>query len=402
MKIFNLKTHYAQAFDENLWFFVILTALLFTAGGTVSQPPVRLLLFWALLVVHMGWHWFSTTITPDTRAETSYLVGQTGLVLILVYLSSSPIITLTTFTGLMAVCIGLFGLTFKIKLVIMVHIGLMILCFLGLGGLTLLGTWLQPMSLNLILVLVFMGLYRRQIEAKDHAEQVLKQLEHANQQLATYAKEVENITVAMERGRMARELHDTLAQGLAGLILQMEAMADHLKHGRLERAEGIVRQAMSRARATLAETRQAIDDLRSDSMNGLFSQRLHAKIASLLVATELTPHLDIVIPPTINISHETADHTLHIVGELLHNVIRHAYASAVWINVVTDTHQLHLLVRDNGTGFSPLDMPTKGHYGLQGVRERVILAGGDVTIESLPKNGTSIRVRLPLIGETGS
>ena len=82
--------------------------------------------------------------------------------------------------------------------------------------------------------------------------ELLAELETANRQLTEYAARVEDLTIAAERQRMARELHDTLSQGLAGLILQLEAADAHLAANRPERARGILEQSMEKARGTPA------------------------------------------------------------------------------------------------------------------------------------------------------
>src|SRR5690606_37880015 len=90
----------------------------------------------------------------------------------------------------------------------------------------------------------------------------LAELETAHRQLAAYAAQVESLTLSNERQRMARELHDTLSQGVAALVLQLEAANAHLQNGRHDRAAGIIDLSLRRARNTLAESRAAIDDLR--------------------------------------------------------------------------------------------------------------------------------------------
>src|SRR5512141_2059623 len=90
-------------------------------------------------------------------------------------------------------------------------------------------------------------------------------------QLTEYAAQVEDLTIANERQRIARELHDTLSQGLAGLILQLEAADAHLSNKNSEQAQTIVTNAMAQARVTLADARHAIDDLRQSSRDDLDS-----------------------------------------------------------------------------------------------------------------------------------
>ena len=122
--------------------------------------------------------------------------------------------------------------------------------------------WFLAMLPMTFFVVVYVVLYSRQAEARMQAQRLLRDLEGANRQLTEYAARVEDLTIAAERQRMARELHDTLSQGLAGLILQLEAADAHLAANHPERARSILEQSMEKARGTLREARQAIDDLR--------------------------------------------------------------------------------------------------------------------------------------------
>jgi len=112
----------------------------------------------------------------------------------------------------------------------------------------------------------------------------LLKLEAANRQLSEYAARVEDLTIAAERQRMARELHDTLSQGLAGLILQLEAVDAHLSHNHPEKAHAIISDAMLQARATLADARRAIDDLRQTTQDD-FETSLRLEISRFTDAT---------------------------------------------------------------------------------------------------------------------
>jgi len=109
--------------------------------------------------------------------------------------------------------------------------------------------WLLATLPMTFFVAVYVILYSRQAEARQQAQLLLKDLETANRQLTEYAARVEDLTIANERQRMARELHDTLSQGLAGLILQLEAADAHLVGNRPERVRAILQQSMEKARA---------------------------------------------------------------------------------------------------------------------------------------------------------
>ena len=110
---------------------------------------------------------------------------------------------------------------------------------------------------------LFMVVLNQQLAERQKAMELAESLESANAKLAASAAKIESLTLQNERQRMARELHDTLAQGVAGLVLQLEAVKAHLGANRTERAAAIVDQSLSRARSTLAESRAAIDDLRA-------------------------------------------------------------------------------------------------------------------------------------------
>ena len=131
-----------------------------------------------------------------------------------------------------------------------------------IGGWQLVPTWLGTAVVMMVFVLIYVLMFMRQMSARQEAQTLLAELETAHRQLAEYAQEVETLTLEAERQRMARELHDTLAQGLAGLILQLEGLEAHLERGNLAKVVEIAAQAKGRARSTLAEARQAIGDLR--------------------------------------------------------------------------------------------------------------------------------------------
>jgi NarL family two-component system sensor histidine kinase YdfH len=186
-----------------------------------------------------------------------------------------------------------------------------------------------------------------------------------------------------------------LAQGVAGLILQLEAVDSHLTAGRTERAQGIVQQAMARARATLADARRAIDDLRVVPPAAGLADALRHEVTRFTDATGIPCTLDFTL--TDSLPEATAEHLLRIVVEGLTNIARHAQAARAWVNVAESDDELTIEVGDDGVGFDPtsaFDQP--GHYGLLGMRERARLAGGTLAVESAPGNGTRLTLRLPL------
>jgi NarL family two-component system sensor histidine kinase YdfH len=238
-------------------------------------------------------------------------------------------------------------------------------------------------------------LYLRQTHARQEAQQLLAALEKANQQLAAYAAHVEDLTLTTERQRMARELHDTLAQGLAGLLLQLEAVESHLGRGNVARAQSIISQAMQRARLTLADARRAIDDLRDGNFLPELNESLREEIARLGETTGLPCYAELHAPNNLPLALQET--ILRTAGEGLTNIARHAQARQVWLTLCQETQEITLRVRDDGIGFDPATATRgNGHYGLIGLRERAQLAGGALDIASAPGAGTTLTLRLPL------
>ena len=258
---------------------------------------------------------------------------------------------------------------------------------------------LAGMFAFLLMVMAVVTLYQRQVQARDQAEAAVAELKHAHDQLRAYAEQVEDLTLIGERQRIARELHDTLAQGLAGLILQLEAVEAHLVNGRAVRAQEIVQHAMVRARTALADSRRTIDHLRSDGLaTDDVGAALRDEIARFRTATGLACQLELGDLPAL--SEPLQDHVLRAISESLTNVARHAQATQVWVRVALDEDALLLDVRDDGIGFDLSALQSqRGHYGLLGLNERAQLTGGMLDITSAPGAGTRVRLRLPLVGE---
>jgi len=315
------------------------------------------------------------------------------LAFVVSWMSGQVAMVFALFMGLLGEAVGLFGLNRRALLVSVFYLILAAIDVSQTSELITLGWTLLGIIPMIIFVVVYVTLYIRQLEAREQAQALLTELEAANRQLSEYAAQVEDLTIAAERQRMARELHDTLSQGLAGLILQLEAADAHLSKERPERAQEIIAQAMEQARATLANARRAIGDLRSsvDTVPGL-EQALETEVKRFEQATGLPCDLDVQLnsePPK-----SVTETGLKIVSEGLTNVARHAQASHAWVKVDEMEAQLRLEIRDDGQGFDPGAVEA-GHYGLLGMHERARLAGGTLDVSSEKGQGTALKVCLP-------
>lgn len=217
----------------------------------------------------------------------------------------------------------------------------------------------------------------------------------AHVQLQALAEQIESLTLVTERQRMARELHDTLAQGLAGIILQLEVAHARLGEHQPETAAVIMRQTLATARETLADARGAIDDLRASTASATDpTDAVCEVIHSFANATGIPCECDLAA--LTRVAPASAEHLARMVSECLRNVARHARAHQAWVRTTRDARGLLVEVGDDGIGFEPaLVMQEGGHYGLLGLRERARLMGGRFNVISAPGRGTTVQLHVP-------
>ena len=212
---------------------------------------------------------------------------------------------------------------------------------------------------------------------------------------ADLIEEMEYKSMLQERIRLAREIHDGLAQILGLVKIQAGQIRGYLSRGELERAQ----QTADVFYATLAEAyqdaRQAIDNLRltpdESGLTGWLRQTVDdfKEISGLPVELEINGVIN-SLPPEIHA------HLIRIAQEALSNVRKHARAKQAWVSCQEKSGDLILEIRDDGEGFSPEDVEKSAQHGLRGMRERTELIGGDFQIISFPQKGTTVRLRLPL------
>jgi two-component system, NarL family, sensor histidine kinase YdfH len=394
-----------QAARETLPFLIIVTVVLAVLYGAslASKPELRSLpavaLFTALMLAHGVLYWLVLRLPQTLPWIVAYLVVQTALATAITLLAANVGTSFGLFAALIGIAVGMLRQRVLAAAAVLILLALLALVSVQAGDALPLSWWLVAALPMTLFVVIYVLLYTRQMEAREQAQALLAELEAANRQLAGYAAQVEDLTLAGERQRLARELHDTLAQGLAGLILQLEAARSHLDAGRADRAGEIVDQAMARARSTLHAARQAIGDLRApQDMVGDLGLAMRREAERFSAATGVPCALEIGLAAPL--PEQTSQHALRIVAEALSNVAQHAQASQVWVSAVQAAGAVEITVRDDGAGFE-VDAAElgAGHYGLVGMAERARLAGGELAINSAPGQGTTVRLRLPLPGE---
>jgi NarL family two-component system sensor histidine kinase YdfH len=243
------------------------------------------------------------------------------------------------------------------------------------------------------------GSVERQIEDEE-ADEIGDLGENLNQvaaDLQTLLADKEQIAVLEERNRMARELHDTLAQGVAGLVLQLEAVKHHLNEGEVAESQLIVAEASTQARDALRKARAAIDDLRAEALFAPdFVTAVTQQTRKFSASNNMPVELDAQLPDSLLLPPATSLHAQRAVAEMLANVAQHAQATTVWLRLRRADGCLLIEVVDNGGGFDAETAVRPGHYGIVGLRERARLTGGHFSIKSSPESGTTALLSLPL------
>ena len=204
--------------------------------------------------------------------------------------------------------------------------------------------------------------------------------------------EVRGKAALEERQKLARELHDSVSQALYGIALGAKT-ARALVERDPDRAADPLDYVLSLAEAGLAEMRALIFELRPESLEkeGL-AAALEKQAAALRARHEIRTDVDLCDEPETSV--EVKEAIYRIAQEALHNTVKHAQASAVWIKMRCAPGRIDFEIADDGVGFDPgVDFP--GHLGLRSMRERASRLGGTLTIQGSPGAGTRICVRIP-------
>ena len=219
-------------------------------------------------------------------------------------------------------------------------------------------------------------------------------LADANRKLTLYAAATEQLAASQERNRMARELHDTLAHSLSGVIVQLEAV-EALWDVNLAGARNMLDHVHKSARSGLTEVRRALTSMRASPLEDLGLVLAISDLAESVAArTELKLDLD-VADRIENIPPEVEQCIYRVAQEALANVARHSKATSLHVSLTQPNGHLILTVQDDGQGFDSNNVEAT-RYGLKGLRERAEMIGGALHIETKIHHGTTMQLSVPL------
>jgi nitrate/nitrite-specific signal transduction histidine kinase len=218
---------------------------------------------------------------------------------------------------------------------------------------------------------------------------------------ANLHRQVESLAIAEERGRIAREMHDSIAQVLGYVNIKAQAIEEHLRRDQPDRAVAQLEQLSQAARAAYADVREDILGLRTslDGDAGLIAA-LEDYLKQWSAQSDIEPELrlvpndieDLDIEPLVELQ------LMRIIQESLANVRKYAHASAVRVELERTEDQLRVAIHDNGIGFDREKVAEREfpRFGLTMMRERAQSIEGEFDIQTKPGHGTSVRVSVPL------
>jgi signal transduction histidine kinase len=204
----------------------------------------------------------------------------------------------------------------------------------------------------------------------------------------------EHQAVLAERARLAREIHDGLAQTLGYLKLRATQVVGWLEGEEIERVGHGLREIRALLAEAYTDTREAIDGLHLRPGDGKVSEWLDPVLSEFQSLSGIP--LEAAVPPELSLPPEVGSQLLRIVQEALSNIRKHSNATRVDLEWGTDANWLTLGISDNGRGFDAADVPPISQHGLRIMRERAELLDADFQIVSRSGAGTQVVVRLPL------
>ena len=403
--------HYLRRLHPLCWLVLLLVTgswILYgmNPGGQSVSRLNMLIVTTVLVLIYLGVYEMAFQLKLSKRIQWLLLCVQALFGLVLTHLSQDPN---TAFVCSLVLLVAFLEILQQIRLILLASAGYAVLLFLYIwtfgSHLPWLYLWLgggQVFTIPELLATLGLILYLQQRRAYERTQFLLADLQRTHAQLSAYALRVEELTTLTERQRIARDLHDTLVQGLAGMVIQLDVVNNHLQERRIERARAIMPEVVEAARDALTDARCSLGDLRnrnirSEDLIDVLQEEITHFTADANCSCEASLELLRATPSLYG------EHIVRVVSEAMANIKRHARARHVWIEARQEQKGLLIAIRDDGIGFDPIIAGTQvGHYGLLGIRERAKLIGGRLEIESQPGQGTSLHFWLPGASQRGA
>ena len=243
---------------------------------------------------------------------------------------------------------------------------------------------------------LFVGIFEKVIDIIDYLVlSIVENMGNATLENITLYKNSKKLTQEKERNRLARELHDGLAQILASTQIYLHFLENIISCENQNEME-ILGKIKSLNSLGIEESRFILSELKGKPISAMHFKEKIEEITRLFVVPGNTINMNYKVKVK-EIPYRVYKMILKILQETLSNIQKHGQANKINIHIMNSKRQMILIVEDNGVGFDPRIIDEKGteHFGLQNLRERVRILRGKFKIESKPDSGTKIMVKIP-------
>jgi signal transduction histidine kinase len=382
------------------WIYILAASLYFVAVGLRTwlffgdgqnlENALALLLLWVLLIIS------EPLVSRRWRAYFPvYLLLQTTLVFILMSLPENP--------DFMGALLGVLSMQVMLRLPMRVGVIWIGLCAVIMG--LLLATTYEYQAIALALIYtagnVFLGSYTRTIRnaqaTRLHNQALASELEQANRQLQDYSTQLEQLSAARERNRLARELHDSVTQTIFSMNLTSQSAALLLQRDPSRVGEQLER-LYTLARNALGEMQVLINELKPEPAG---QEGLPEALHRLLADSRFRGRLSVTVEVTGNQPLEPNEQQglYRIAQEALNNIVKHTHVDQAQIRLHLE-QPFWMEIEDHGQGFDLQQAQQGSRLGLASMSERATEIGWKLKIDTSPAAGTRIRVEKPL-GQEG-
>jgi len=363
----------------------------FSVLQTASALEIVLLVLSGTAYIMMGVYGFGMCmVSEDIRLRIAYFAIQIPLGGLLVYLgrgSGFNAILLLPLAGhgVMLMQQGWLDLT-NIGILLSYAVSI----FISKDGWQTLWTEMPIFLAGQVFIVIFTQMAVDEQRANKEGERLAERLEEANQRLRAYALQIEELAISKERNRLAREIHDGLGHYLTSINMQLKA-SQAVRKTDPARADQALGKARALTQQALTDVRGSVSALRADPAQSLpleemIAETLHSLEVSGVAAVFKTLGTPRPISPQAHLT------LFRAAQEGVNNICKHAQADHAWITLdYSDDESILLTVQDNGKGSDTTD----GGFGIMGLRERVHLLNGEMTISSANGQGLSLEIKVP-------
>ena len=228
--------------------------------------------------------------------------------------------------------------------------------------------------------------------ARDMVQMFANQATIAIQNAQLY-REAQNSAVLEERNRLARELHDSVAQALYSISLYTNATRKALGANKMEVVNSHLEELQRTATEAVADMRLLIYELRPPILDdeGLV-EAIRVRLESVEARSDIQFNLE--VDGELQLPKMTETEVYRVIQEALNNILKHANATYVFVKIIEDQNHLYVAIQDNGKGFDQTLTEKSGGYGFRNIHERIRRIGGTLHIDTAPGQGTSIHIEI--------